>query len=219
MLYQRARSEEQKNERINNIVKTTATLYATTPYHTITLSMVAKELSFTRANLYKYFRTKEEIFLEIILTDLRAWSEDVTMSFEKTHSLNLGEFAHIWSVTLARHPRLLELLGLINTIIEQNVTVEKLIPYKKQFFSFYGSVIEVATSVLKDLSPEECKSAVHRFALYAIGLYPTTKLNPVQEEAIASSGIPYATPDFITDLESMISVYLQGVIHNRSDGE
>ncbi len=215
MQYKRARSDEQKSERIDHIVKTTAALYATTPYHSITLSMVAKELSFTRANLYKYFKTKEEIFLKIILADLRAWSEDVTISFENRSSISFDEFAHIWSEILARYPRFLELLGIINTIIEQNVTVEKLVPYKQEFFKYYGSAIEVVRAMLTELSSEECGSAVQRFALYAIGLYPTTKLNPVQEDAIAASGIPYATPDFVSDLESMISIYLQGVIHNR----
>ena len=37
--------------------------FAERPYHEITLTTIADELGWSRANLYKYVCTKEEVFL------------------------------------------------------------------------------------------------------------------------------------------------------------
>jgi len=57
----RARSDEQIEQRINEIVDATARLYEENRFEDITFAMIAKEANFTRSNLYRYFQTKEEI--------------------------------------------------------------------------------------------------------------------------------------------------------------
>ena len=59
--YIRARSEDQKEERLNQIKDATAKLFETQPFNEITLSTIAEKLGWSRANLYKYVTTKEEI--------------------------------------------------------------------------------------------------------------------------------------------------------------
>ena len=59
----RARSDEHKEERLCQIKEATAELFRTAPYAEITLTTIAEKLGWSRANLYKYVTTKEEIFL------------------------------------------------------------------------------------------------------------------------------------------------------------
>ena len=61
--YIRARSYDQKEERLNQIKKATEELFENFPYTEITLSTIAEKLGWSRANLYKYVTTKEEIIL------------------------------------------------------------------------------------------------------------------------------------------------------------
>lgn len=75
MQFQRARSDKQKNIRMSEIVNATINLYESLQYDKITLALIAKQLSFSRANLYKYVSTKEEIFLLIISGDIENWSK------------------------------------------------------------------------------------------------------------------------------------------------
>lgn len=60
----RARSSSQKEERMTEIKKAADAQFAEKPYHMITLTTIAEQLSWW-ANLYKYVTTKEEIFLEL----------------------------------------------------------------------------------------------------------------------------------------------------------
>ena len=59
--YQRARSPQQKAERMSAIMDATETLFAQLPYHEINMGLIAKELGWSRSNLYKYAATQEEI--------------------------------------------------------------------------------------------------------------------------------------------------------------
>ena len=61
MTWERARSEEQIEYRVNEILKATAKLYEEHRFEEITFVMIAKEAGFTRSNLYRYFKTKEDI--------------------------------------------------------------------------------------------------------------------------------------------------------------
>lgn len=50
----RARSDAQKTARMDEIKAAADALFCAQPYPTITLSSIAAQLSWTRANLYKY---------------------------------------------------------------------------------------------------------------------------------------------------------------------
>ena len=73
MNFQRARNKQAKAERWDEIVNSTLSLFERTSYANITIKDIAQKTSFTRANIYKYISTKEEIFLEIILRDSKKW--------------------------------------------------------------------------------------------------------------------------------------------------
>ena len=71
--YIRARSDEHKEERMTQIKDATATLFESAPYAEITLTTIAEKLGWSRANLYKYVTTKEEIILEIAADKMEAY--------------------------------------------------------------------------------------------------------------------------------------------------
>ena len=63
--YIRARSPEQKQERMEAIMAAADALFQEHPYHQITMGTIAEKLGWSRSNLYKYAATQEEIFLEL----------------------------------------------------------------------------------------------------------------------------------------------------------
>ena len=81
MNFIRARGEEQKKIRIQQIVDAAASLYAEVGYDKVTFSQIGRKLSFSRLNLYNYFRCKEDIFLTLLLQDIRCMVEDAEKTF------------------------------------------------------------------------------------------------------------------------------------------
>ena len=61
MDFVRARSKEQKDQRFQEIMRVTDTLFHASTFHAISLTTIAEALGWSRGNLYKYVTTKEEI--------------------------------------------------------------------------------------------------------------------------------------------------------------
>ena len=100
--FKRARSAEQKEQRLGEIKCAAAQLFATCPYHEITLTTIAERLSWSRANLYKYVTTKEEIFLELAADERDAYYAALLATFAEA-SVPADDAAAAWAEVVVAH--------------------------------------------------------------------------------------------------------------------
>ena len=126
MEFQRARNEEQKSIRREQIIEATLKLYEREPLEKITLASIANELNFSRANLYKYVSTKEEIFAWILISDLEKWVKKTYDQFKEYEELDLKTFCRLWAEELYQHQRLLKLFSIFISVLRSNVTTNSL---------------------------------------------------------------------------------------------
>ena len=135
--YQRARSPQQKAERMSAIMDATETLFAQLPYHEINMGLIAKELGWSRSNLYKYAATQEEIFLALHSRANRALVDDLMASLAGKKLTN-AEFAHEWACAVARHPEFLRYQSILIPIIETNIAAKaSLMQRKRSLWSLF----------------------------------------------------------------------------------
>ena len=62
------RREREKSERRESILKAAIRVYDKEGYHAITMEKIAEAAELSRATLYLYFKTKDEIFIHAILS-------------------------------------------------------------------------------------------------------------------------------------------------------
>jgi len=62
MNWQRARTDEKKNERKEAIYQAALTLFKKNGYDKVSFNGIAAEAGFTKSNMYRYFSSKEDIF-------------------------------------------------------------------------------------------------------------------------------------------------------------
>lgn len=211
MNFKRARSKEQKDIRIDQIIDATLKLSETIPFEKITLATIAKELDFTRANLYKYVKSKEEILLEIIVRDEKAWIEDIYNSFDLNVSYSIDAFADRWAKTLYKHERFIKLISILFSIIEKNVSLDKLVIFKKSIFKELVVVHKIIKHLVPVLSDEQINRFLGMQFYYVIGLYSVINETELQRKAIKKSGIPLQTPDFVEQLKTFIVFTIRGL--------
>ena len=101
--YKRARSDEQKEERMSQIKKTADELFKTMPYTEINLSNIAEKLDWSRANLYKYVSTKEEIYLEITQDRITEYLNSLLTVFPEGCKFTPECVAEIWTAQVTSH--------------------------------------------------------------------------------------------------------------------
>lgn len=209
--FQRARNHEQKEIRMQQIMNATLELYETHPYQKISLSNIAKKLNFTRANLYKYVHTKEEIFLYILIHEAERFIEVLKKNFNDKKEMKVEEFAEIWAETFDQNHRFIEFMSIMYSIIQKNVSLKYLIEFKKKFSFFLMDAGEVVQTALPQLSMEIVQQFLNMQMFYAMGLYPASNESKIQKEAIEKSGIPYKTPSFKEEFSKFILLTIKGL--------
>jgi AcrR family transcriptional regulator len=73
--YQRARRPEQKAQRRATILAAARALAAQRPVREISLGDIAREVDLAKSNLLRYFESREEIFMTLLLDEWTAWTE------------------------------------------------------------------------------------------------------------------------------------------------
>lgn len=169
----RAHGEEQKAVRVDQIVAAALTLYDQVGYDKITFSKLAQGLGFSRINLYNYFKTKADLFLEIVRRSYQELLDDASEHLPH-EPCSTSQYATAWTQIIARHPRALELFVLMNMQILRSVD-----PSTQQEFQGYldGMVGQIAGRVSSclPLQEKDAWNLVAHQLNYAMGLYPITQ--------------------------------------------
>ena len=183
----RARSDEQIEQRINEIVDATARLYEDNRFEDITFAMIAKEANFTRSNLYRYFQTKEDIFLELLKHDIESWRNDILENFANGNP-SLHEVAETSVGLILKHQRMVKLFTLLFTLLEPNASLEALTAFKKKITEEIGLVAQLLHANLPFASVETAAEFLSAQSYLAIGAFPMMNLTSKQKEAMQSIG-------------------------------
>lgn len=129
MAWQRARSDDQIEQREATILAAAAELFDEHRYEAISLVMIGKQAKFTRSNLYRYFKTKEDIYLRLLAIELEAWFENSMQVVQEPMSAH--EFVDRWQALVLANPRLLKLMAILDTVLEENASDEAIFNFKR----------------------------------------------------------------------------------------
>jgi AcrR family transcriptional regulator len=212
MTWKRARSEEQKEQRMSEIVDVTARLYQKFRFEEITFTRIAKEAGFTRSNLYKYFSSKEEIFLTFLQQDITTWRNDLLQTYGKRKIRSVKAFASLWADVLSRHRRLLDLISILPSYLEKNVTEESLVDFKRGIIGELHVLSERLVKLFPDLSLERVGIFLEIQFATAIGLYQMTNLSELQRKVLEYPEFRGLKMDFNCSLQKTVECLLQGLI-------
>lgn len=186
--YIRARSPEQKQERMDAIMAAADALFQERPYHQITMGTIAQELGWSRSNLYKYAATQEEIFLALHSAKNRAWLEALATALAGA-PLPVGEFARTWAEVTEKHAGFLRYQEILISVIESNVTLERLTDFKRAF----ADMLPLATDVLSRQCSIDTAAAADlylRLLYQAPALYAHFHCAKLTARAMRAAGLP-----------------------------
>lgn len=204
MHYERARTEKQVQDRIAEIIKTAEQIYDKSGYDAINFTAISELTKFTRPTIYKYFSTKEEILLQILLKELELWVKELIGSFRINKIYKTTDIANIWANTLSSHDKLIELYAILFTILEKNSSKDALVDFKIESLSYQQPLVEL----LMQLYPNASHLMIYDFLTVqlslAMGLFPMSNLSKLQVQAIELSETGYTPPEFVSTYKNAL---------------
>lgn len=210
----RARSPEHKEERKQAIMAAADKLFLAYPYHDITLSSIAQEVGLSRANLYKYAQTKEEIYLWLHAQCNEAYFDDLLYSLQGDKLTN-RQFAKKWAQVTARHDAFLRYQDVLIPVLETNVSLDALVEFKRNF-SRICAPIDSLLAKQCGFEDAQCAHDLFRCLLYqASGLRNLHACSALTKEAMAIAGLPAAERTFEQAYEDFVLMCLESYSDNR----
>ncbi len=177
----------QQNRR-NEIVLALEKLYKKKGFKDITIKDIAKETTFTRASIYNYYETKEEIFLDLYTKEFEKWTEELELLLHSKEKLTKKYFIEYVSKSLEKREQLLKLMSMNNYDMEENSRLEFLVEFKKVFINCINTFSEILIKYDKKYNKESAERVTYAFFPFIYGLYPYSHVTSKQKKAMDKAG-------------------------------
>ena len=200
MKCQKVKKESLVANRQQEIIKACEELYETMEYEEISIKEIAKSTSICRSNIYNYYQTKDEIFLDILEKDYLSWMEDIKDRMTGEEEPGRESYCRNIAATAALHPRLLKLMSVHYITIEKNCSLEKLTAFKYAIHPFQETMEEILRIYFPKAPRENIQNFLFLLLSLIQGLYSMTSLCEKQVRAMQEVDPDYQMPDFTTAL-------------------
>jgi AcrR family transcriptional regulator len=212
MTWQRARSPEQKEQRRAAILEAAATLYESQGLDRASLNAIAREAHISKANIYRYFESREQIFLHLVHDDYVEW----TGALERALAPLAGcdderAVARAMVQTLVERPRLASLASALASVLERNVSVEAVVTFKTSMMEVALRLANAVQVAMPGLTMEQTQRFLMTSQLLVAGMWPSAQPPPAVVEALKRPELQYACIDFEQHLEQALITFLVGL--------
>lgn len=199
----RARTDGQKQIRMAEIKASADTLFNEMPYSDITLTTISTKLGWSRANLYKYVTTKEEIYLAICEEKMTAYFSSLNAAFPEDNKYSAEVVAEVWAGILNARQDYLHYVSILASIIEKNVTVDRLAAFKKKYFDG-AFAFSAKLSKMLSIPENSARSFFLDVLFYSSAGASNCEKNPLVQQALAKIKISTERKDFYDIMKNFI---------------
>ncbi|OHV32013.1 TetR family transcriptional regulator [Parafrankia colletiae] len=216
--FQRARSEVQRTERREGILRTAAAMLDEMPVSAMSLNELSRRVGLAKSNVLRYFESREAVLLDLLADAAAGFLVEITEKLPPTVdpsapvSVRAGELAAGLAASFDAHPMLCELISAQAAVLERNVSTAAALRYKR---GARDSMVGLA-ALLRRLVPEldEPRSAQAAGLLIALAGALWTRGHPAPALVAAyqvEPALAFMNPPFRESLDAAIRTVLLGL--------
>lgn len=209
----RAITDEQKAVRRQHIVDAAKILFKTSDFKHITMAKIAKQTNLAKGTLFLYFKTKEEVFLNLARQEIGKWNEKLVkikkQIKETKRSVDAVRLVDLLMESLDNEV-LVRLLAILDDTLEQNIDFNRAYEFKtflKQQMVKSGNLIE---EILPDLKKGHGIKILQQSFICLIGTYKICNPSQIVKEVIKKPGLELFDRNFHDTLKEMLICQIRG---------
>ena len=194
--FQRARTKEQIASRQGEIITVCDEIYREKGYEAVHFKAVSQKTSVSRPTIYNYYKTKDEIFLDIIKRDFEKWTDEWKSHFDLTPKMTKEEYCSFLADSIMKHEKHFDLIAVHMPSIEKNSSIEKLLAFKKVLQPHSKVFFEGLDKYFPKASDEKKKMFYFHYKAVVHGVYPLTHYSKQQIQVAKKINPKFQEPDF-----------------------
>ncbi len=177
----------------------------------LTMAALARDARLAKGTLYLYFRSKEEIFLALLLDELRRWLRAMDRALSALPAdRDADALATAIVHSIQPRTRLLRLLALLHPVLERRLPAELIVDFKRQLDQVLAEPARRLEAQLPMLGEGEGMRFVVRLHALVVGFQLATRPPPGTAEAMADADLAHLELDFAVELQATLAALLRG---------
>lgn len=210
--FQRARRPEQKEERRLHLLATARlALQDGMEIHALGLNELARQAQMTKSNVYRYFENREELLLALLEEESAVWQAGLSRQLEGGPACTAAQLAGIFAGATAARPLLCRLLSVLPSIIEHNVSPERLTQFKLRTVKMMAAVAGLMQQSAPALSADACVAFLRQLMALVIGLWPLSHPGAALQQVLQQEPLQHLRYDFESDFAAALELLLRGM--------
>ena len=211
--FQRARRPEHKEQRREAILAAARELAEERSVREISLGDIARHVGLAKSNLLRYFESREELFLRLLIREWETWRLAATERL-RSGEATPSQVAHTVAHTLAERPLFCDLITEMAAVLERNVSVTTVQAFKADSLDKVDLLGEVVAERLPALSAADGRETIAAALIITAGLWPIA--NPAPHVGAMFAEIPELTRahvNFEERLQELLTALITGFLH------
>lgn len=209
--FKRARQPQQIEQRRQDILHAAAMLMAKQGFDQVSLNGIARKVGVAKSNVYRYFESKEHIFLQLLKQDWEAWQQHLQGNIDALAGSNdIEALAELLAQSLAEFPRMCELMSVLASVLEQNLSEQALLEFKLESMQLAVGIVAQIHRVLPTVKQEKLLLLTETLIALVAGLWPLGNPSPLVQKVMEHPQLQPFQMEFKTSLQRSLILVLQG---------
>jgi AcrR family transcriptional regulator len=218
-MFQRARSEEQREARRQAILGAAAAMLAEMPVAEVTLNELSRRAGLAKSNVLRYFESREAVLLELLdsawqdwLARLDAELADAVVAGDPVAS-RADQLAAAVAASLAARPMLCDLISAQAAVLERNVSPQVAAQYKRASIAGISALGALLLRSVPELGEPDAFRLAGAAVMTTAALWPHTQPSAAMLAAYAADPTLAAMRlDFTATLREVLEVLTAGLL-------
>lgn len=221
--FQRARNEEQRAQRRQAILDTTASMLTEMPVAQVSLNELSRRVGLAKSNVLRYFESREAVLLELLDVAFREWLEHLegalASGVDPADPLpGRGDrVAAVVAGTLADRPVLCDLTASQAAVLERNVSPAVAAGFKRTAIANVGTLARSVGTRIPELGEENALRFAALCVMTTGSIWTHTQPSAAMLAAYeADPSLAALRIDFTETLRGVLEVVLSGLLARAS---
>lgn len=207
----RARKPAEREVRRDAILAAAAALFDAEGVQGTGLNAIAARAGFTKSNIYRYFESREEVLLSLMIESFDDLTEALATQMADLAVGDIAGLARLTADGFSRRPRLGQLMAILPTVLEVNLSEERLVALKRELPVMLERVARAIHRVLPTASLDDCRWTASMTGTIVAGMWPNLAPGSTAARVMARPEFATFKPSIERDLERAIVALLEHV--------
>jgi AcrR family transcriptional regulator len=219
-VFQRARSEEQREARRQAILGAAASMLAEMPVAEVTLNELSRRAGLAKSNVLRYFESREAVLLELLDSAWQDWLAELDLAVPGDTPGRAGPVAEradrvalALAASLAARPMLCDLLSAQAAVLERNVSPQVAAQYKRASIAGITALGGLLLRRVPELGEHDAFQLAGAAIMMTGALWPHTQPSAAMLAAYAAEPeLAAMRLDFTATLGEVLQVMTAGLL-------